>query len=301
MPNPEAPFDALATLLKGGEGELVLCAPFIKLGAFSRVMNLVPVGTKITVFTRWDPGEILAGVSDPEIWNILQERVNAELYLCPSLHAKYFRIGEDCLIGSSNLTQKGLGIAASSNLEILTKPGPTFEFDKFEERLFGLSKRASKEIFDSLQGLLDLREAPNGESLQESGHWLPRLQNPSYLFQIYSGGHPPLSKPSIGIASSEMRRFAIPAGLSESEFRSAVGIRLLEEPFIWDLAALCKDGRRFGEIRSWLREYGPMQKSDLQIDKVAQAGIRWVAHFLPWAIKVETPGDYSEVVRISLP
>ena len=57
--------------------------------------------------TRWLPREIAAGVSDPEILDVLEERGNFTLTLVDNLHAKIYVADENCLVGSSNVTLSG--------------------------------------------------------------------------------------------------------------------------------------------------------------------------------------------------
>jgi hypothetical protein len=300
----ELPIQAIARLANDSQArELVLCAPFIKLRAFERVIELFPPECKLTVFTRWNPDEILAGVSDPEIWEIVSSRAGSSLRLFPSLHAKYIRAGESCLVGSANLTGAGLGLSARANLEILCTPSLEFCSTEFEATLLDGSTPVNATIYVALESLLGARdfERPlSSEDVPSARTLVPLTRNPAYLFGQYSGQELPLPSSAAAIVKAELEMLAMPAGLSESSFRAAVGLQLLQSPFFLSFAEFCGVRRRFGEIRGWVATYLASTDTKRDSSRVTQSAIRWFVYFIPWAIDVSVPGQYSEVIRISL-
>ncbi len=89
--------------------ELLLVAPYIKLAALFKVLDVTPPSVKVRVVTRWRLDELAGGVSDIAIWPVLFARAQSELWLQPALHAKYYRADSRSLLGSANLTGAGLG------------------------------------------------------------------------------------------------------------------------------------------------------------------------------------------------
>ncbi len=89
--------------------EVLLVAPFIKASVLERLLDRIYPDVSLKCITHWFPEEIVAGVSDLEVWNLIQNRPNSSLWLRPDLHAKYYRADNCCLIGSANLTNKALG------------------------------------------------------------------------------------------------------------------------------------------------------------------------------------------------
>ena len=75
---------------------MLLVAPFIKVGAFQRLLASIADEVSIHCITRWRPEEIAAGVSDLEIWPILRDRPHSRLWLRPDLHAKFYRADAQC-------------------------------------------------------------------------------------------------------------------------------------------------------------------------------------------------------------
>ena len=76
---------------------------------YRSLLDVIPTATHLHCVTRWLPQEVAAGVSDPEILDMLEERGNFTLSLVDRLHAKLYIAGERCLAGSANVTLAGLG------------------------------------------------------------------------------------------------------------------------------------------------------------------------------------------------
>src|SRR5258706_3983855 len=128
----QLPGDQLETLCKGAQRELLLVAPFVKAGTINRLFASVQDHVAVKCITRWRPDEILAGVSDIEIWGLLKSRPLSTLLLRTDLHAKFYRADENCLVGSANLTATALGWSRQPNLELLL----TVSHDQPEIRAF---------------------------------------------------------------------------------------------------------------------------------------------------------------------
>src|SRR4051812_7869721 len=115
--------DRLLRLVEGADGLVILAAPFMKGHALERVLERVPTASDLVCVTRWRLEELAAGVSDLEVWPLLIRRGRSRLLLRHELHAKYYRAGPRCLVGSANLTGAALGWSAKANLELLIELG----------------------------------------------------------------------------------------------------------------------------------------------------------------------------------
>jgi hypothetical protein len=188
--------------------EVVLVAPFVK--AFVLKELLAKVSTDITVrcVTRWQPEEILRGVSDLEVWSLIKKRPRSSLLLRPDLHAKFYRADEKCLVGSANLTAKALGWSNSPNLELLVPlmaSEPTLK--TFEAELFSGCVQVNESLFEQMSATVQLlaekypdlspfvSDTPDASQEETSPSieqvpveaWLPTLRNPEDLYLAYSG------------------------------------------------------------------------------------------------------------------
>lgn len=141
----------LSDLCADANQEVLLVAPFIKVSVMERLSNKISPGVSLKCITRWFPEEIVAGVSDLEVWNLIQNRANSSLWLRPDLHAKYYRADDRCLVGSANLTNKALGWSNCPNLELLvtlSADEPTVK--TFETELLKACIPVTEDLFEQM-------------------------------------------------------------------------------------------------------------------------------------------------------
>ncbi|MFM6208190.1 phospholipase D family protein, partial [Planktothrix sp.] len=101
--------EQLQNLCLNAQVEIIIAAPFIKASILKKLLDSIKSGLPIKCVTRWFPEEVLAGVTDLEVWLIIESYPNSSLWLRNDLHAKYYRADQQCLIGSANLTANALG------------------------------------------------------------------------------------------------------------------------------------------------------------------------------------------------
>ena len=94
----------IQALFESADGETAVIAPFIKVDALRSLLEVIPAGLHLRCVSRRRPKEIDAGVSDPEILDLLEARGNFSLSLVDPLHAKLYIAGDQCLVGSANVT-----------------------------------------------------------------------------------------------------------------------------------------------------------------------------------------------------
>ena len=88
----------LVNLVGAARHEVVLVAPFMKMQVVASVLEATPKQVRVSLFTRWNPEEVARGVSDLEVFDLVQGRPNTVLSLVNNLHAKLY-IADD--IGDS--------------------------------------------------------------------------------------------------------------------------------------------------------------------------------------------------------
>jgi len=72
------------------------------------------------IVVRLQLADIISGATDIEIYDYCRQN-GWKLYFCHDLHAKVYLFDDDiCLLGSSNLTNKGLNLIEKSNCEMAT-------------------------------------------------------------------------------------------------------------------------------------------------------------------------------------
>lgn len=230
--------------LKGLFGDAVssilICSPFIKVDALEVLLENVRSGVAVKVVTRWKASEVALGVSDLEVFDLIQKRENAQLYLIDDLHAKCYFSDDRCLTGSANVTAKALGWSQTPNVEILVEvPGDAQEVKNLLLQL--QSARAAsfnerQKVAEEADNFVLPEEAQGPEpgvsdKSVASRAWLPTCGAPDRLFEVYNGDQ------SAGIAfgtyedaQNDLSAIAPPPGLIRSEFEAYVADVIVEMP-----------------------------------------------------------------------
>lgn len=292
--------------------EVILVAPFIKASVLERLLSKIPPRIALKCVTRWRPEEILAGVSDLEVWTLLEDCPNASLWLRADLHAKYYRADQKCLVGSANLTSTALGWIRQINLELLVPlPANNTQLLDFEKDLFAGSVQVDRTIFAQTQLAVQLLGeqqptiAPREESYQlepegkcqeviTTDVWLPTLRNPEDLYLAYSGRLEELTTASREIALLDLAAFQIPPDLPKAAFQAYVGSLLLQKPIIYHVDLFLSKPQRFGAVTNLLSSLPCGQTPSFDADRAWQTLMRWLRYFLPNRYTLSVP-NHSEV------
>ena len=192
---------------------------------------MVPSTTHLRCVTRWLPREVAAGVSDPEILDVLKRRGNFTLTLVDNLHAKLYIAGSECLAGSSNVTHAGLGGATDeANIEILVAttvgdPGVAStlaDISRFERPGTRVLAEAVRRLGDSLSS------PTSANSVQE--HWFPQSRRPERAYRLYSQLPDDYLVKADELLLNDLATSNVPPGLSEDALRAEICSRLSEIP-----------------------------------------------------------------------
>jgi hypothetical protein len=286
--------DELLGAAHAAERELVLAAPYIKASALRRLVGDRSVPTRIV--TRWRLDELAMGVSDLDVWKVAQA-LDAELWLNPTLHAKYYRVDDQILIGSANLTGAGMGWSNAPNLEtLLNVTSLADQLADFEASLFEDAVKVDEGLYQTfLRDLLDYAptKPPDVEDVSSTSggfsKWRPRLRYPADLFSLYAGRGSELTNAGRETAELDLAVFDIPAGLDERRFNLLIASELRLHPELRALDEVAQITRRFGEMRQLLASRGAEDPS-----RDWQTWIRWIDHFLSADYEIHT-ARYSEI------
>ena len=225
--------DLLSRLCQDSE-RLVFVAPYIKADAFSKILDNANPSASLLCITRWKAQDILMGASDVQCRNIIKER-NGIFRLHPSLHAKYYRVDDDVLVGSANLTNSALGWSPASNLEILCKPSPDFDARAFEQALLSGSQEVSDTDFEYWQTIADLDLESGNAAFAENVRvrtWRPATRDPRNLIIAYQGDIENIaSLDEQKAAQRDIDALNLPAALTVDQTRDWALAYLLAAPF----------------------------------------------------------------------
>ncbi len=317
--------DQLQQLCDGSKNELILVAPFIKRAVIERLLGQVDSSVVIRCVTRWWPDEIASGVSDLEVWPLLQQRQNATLFLKQNLHAKYYRADQDCMIGSANLTQTALSWKQRSNLELLIAlPSGEHGLPIFEQSVFADAILVDDDIYylvkeavSKLPSIFPSHDVAVSELLAQVGEaqtattqvaeikssyqtltdvvcWLPVLRQPSDLYLVYQGKSDVVTRASFEAATSDLAWLNVPPLLEEQAFNAYVAALLLQQSTIRKVDHFVLTQQRFGAVRQFLGTLPVSREKDFDPSRAWQTLMRWLLHFLPSRYHMFTP-NHSEI------
>ena len=217
----------IRVLFESAADRVAVIAPFIKVDALRSLLDVVPPTVPLRCVTRWLPREVAAGVSDPEIFDLLEARGHFRLSLVDRLHAKIYIAGERCLAGSSNVTLAGLGGGnEQENIEVLVET--TIDDPAVVATLDAISKvkrPATRAMAQAARRLADCLVTSTTAALDRDVPWFPKSRRPERAYRMYL--HPPDGY--LGtvdrVLLADLARANLQPGSTEDEFRA--GIRTL--------------------------------------------------------------------------
>ena len=225
---------SLLTRLCSNAQSLVVAAPYIKADALARVLaEINPVASLICV-TRWEPHDIAVGASDVECRGLVIGS-GGSFRLHPSLHAKFYRIDDVVLIGSTNLTSSALGWSDQPNLEILCQAGDDFDSGAFQQELLGDAREISDGEFlrwEAIAKIATSRVGVMAGGQPQLDTWRPSTRDPIHLKLGYQGREDQIASFDEQDATRrDLRSLAMPSGLSNEEVQMWATACLLAAPF----------------------------------------------------------------------
>lgn len=289
----------LLELVSSAKERVVLVAPFIKVDALQRVLDAVPVsaGPHIDCVTRWRPEDIVDGVCDLEIFDLVADRANARLWRHPNLHAKFFRADQSCLIGSANLTGRALGWRLPTNVELLVELDTTLPMlQAWERSLMSSCVPVTAELRDQIaHQAADLAaQRPKITSIDvehdddPSFRWIPLCPSPERLFKVYSGelDDSEMVRSAFEFAQRDLRTLGPPKGYSEEQFLEYVADRLQKLEVVQKVISASSSGVSDNQAAELIAEY---------IDATSMIGPtdawrilkQWMMHFFPEQYRIE--------------
>ena len=297
--------DALIALCGQATREIVLVSPFIKASALKRIIGSIAESCSVKCVTRWRPEDIVAGVCDIEIYEVLLQRHNTQLLIHPMLHAKYFRADDGCLVGSANLTNRALGWAVPSNVELMVElPADTPQLRDFERALFTTTFEADSDFRDQLaQQVEEYRSkvtATTPDSVPESEEddevandkWLPLCTRPELLYQIYSGSNTgSIITWTLESGQKDIQALRIPSGFSYPVFKKYIVATLNQTPimqYIYEMARTPISPERGSEIITENFENDQLQYTSEEHWKYLKS---WILFFLSNMYRQPTGSD----------
>ncbi|MCH8908064.1 MAG: phospholipase D family protein, partial [Candidatus Heimdallarchaeota archaeon] len=177
-------FNLLTELVNEAKVDLVIIAPFIKRKTFKNLLSDIDPEVNVKCVMRWRKEDVVNGVSDLSVFEVINELPKAELYINQNLHAKYYRSELKCYIGSANVTDAGLGLGLNPNRELLFEivDLENENLDSFEEFIFENSIKIEKKLYNLFCSLYNTR----AKSIMEQSPtriWFPSSSEPEKFYR----------------------------------------------------------------------------------------------------------------------
>jgi hypothetical protein len=294
------PGGGLLELVQGASTRLVVAAPYIKSPALRRLISALPESiTSFLCVTRWLPEDIASGVCDLEILDDVSCVKGGVLLVHPHLHAKYYAAGAQCLVGSANLTGRGLGWHSPPNVELLVSlPADFAGLREWEAALIQSAVRATVELRDQLRKEAERLKAANSVSRppeveasdaeEYSGLWVPACPVPDRLWLVYQGrGADRMVSSAYESALRDLEALRPPNGLAQPLFEAYVSGILRQMPVMAEIDRLAASGLTDSQALEFLAEHLPPSAST-SFEQSWRILKLWLTHFFPTSYRVET-------------
>lgn len=299
---------ALTELLESGDSVSLLIAPFIKIDALRVLVEQKQSSGKLQVVIRLKPDDLLSGASDLSIYPYLRDQ-GVQLFYNHSIHLKLFVFESNCcLVTSGNITGRGLGLSANSNVEA----GALVQLDVDDwNRIYDLLN-ASRVFDDQLYNRLakyvadatpasspPVFEWPEGEGKRFTISSLPATEDVEVLSRAYfSDTLDSYSSEAVRRFAHDLATFRIPAGLSEVALQTELSANFRKSPFVSEFIALLKSkgSLRFGAANDWIHRMCEDVPLPYRWELKTNTRIlyNWLAHFIP-EITWDRP-NYAQVI-----
>ena len=300
MIRENTPGELVLDVVRAASKDLIFVAPYIKTKALQRVIDSVlSCSVSLTCVTRWLPEDIAAGVCDLDIFDQISNYPDGRLLIHPCLHAKYYRADQRCLIGSANLTSRGLGWVTPPNVELLVELPAEFEgLAEWEKGLLDAAFPATQELRDHIKlesdkflvnnerfDLPDSEDGGNEEQL--ASQWVPRCPVPDRLWEVYSGqAQGRMVTRALEAAELDLAALGVPAGLPKGLFETYVAGILRYMTMFMEIDALAAralpDNEAHRLLETQLGDKAPYPPEEMwRIFKT------WLTHFFPAEYRLE--------------
>ena len=301
--------DELERFLGAGGGPYHLVSPFISVGLLESLIDRHPVRA---VYTSWRADHLLSGHSSLDLYPLLRSR-GISLVICDRVHAKLVTSGDfsSSLLGSANLTRRGLGLSDTPNLEAAV----LFEEDADSIRAIVSSimvagRLVDDAVYEVYVHWLEQHEHERTKPAVVAGPVLPASpQGPWMLAQLPASASPRFLWDAVNLDQSSdpitVHDVMLLGGNLVGSRREVLGrmrAALVSNPFFQFLLEQIRgtpQGIHFGGmkllVQSRCANVPTPHRRDLT--ELTQNLYRWIVDLYPETFEVVRP-KWSEVIRV---
>ena len=297
------PGDAVLSLIGNAVDRVVIVAPYIKSATIRRLIEKVPkTVSEFSCVTRWLPEDIVSGVCDLEIFDDVMRVQGGRVLVHPHLHAKYYSNGQETLVGSANLTSRGLGWYRPANVELLVALPADFPgLADWESRLLDSAVEATEQLRVQIGEQAKLHERSGlvhhtPEVENKTGEdklttlWIPKCPVPERLWEVYRDhGADTMVSSAFEAAQCDLAALSPPQGLSKDLFTEYVAAILRQMPLLTKIDGLASTGLTDAEAHKFLSDHLSDRIEDVnEIDRIWHIVKQWLVFFFHESYRLET-------------
>ena len=275
-------------------GTLTLVSPYVKSIALHRVLQAVPRTGQARLFMRWQDADFCSGASDVDAYSICRA-FGVPIFSVANLHAKYYAAGGSALIGSANLTARGMGLCTNSNIELLISVDSSNPDLGFLLETIGISAvPVSQSMYEQACAniaLLPPRELVlSPQPLETQTDWNPRSRNPESALHLLSEDGDTLTTEQVQRIKFDLIDLGVTSPGSDvfESIRSAMRRQSIVNAIV---ERLDRGPLRFGEIRAITAQHSPATDHTTTTQNI----VRWLLYYMPDSVQWSRPG-YTEIL-----
>ena len=291
---------------------IVVLSPFI---TTEYLVELFSASRELHIVTSWRKDHLASGVSNLDLYEVVRLKKGWTLYINDRLHAKvYCRNFERMLVGSANLTRKGLGDGEDSNIETLVDLPCDPESEREIREILRTSLVMDDETFEIYRQWYDTLDfdsqfvdtgsvvLPNPERSKFLVSQLPATPSPARLWALLRQEERPdaswLENEAVNNDVTNLRLAATDLTSYEAflEFvQTAMARQRFFEAFVANIDSV---GLRFGAAKQWIHDHCiddpvPFRKD---LTRTVQHLFAWVVALHPEKYEIIQP-RHSQIIR----
>ena len=299
-------------LAQNNNEPLFIFSPFI---TTSYAKELLDHQGEVHIVTSWRKDHLISGVSDLELYNLVKQQSNWYLYINDRLHAKvYCRNFSTMLMGSANLTRRGMQDTDKSNHEVMIKTVCDAESKQHMLSILQNSLAMTDDHFDTYQTWFasveqTIQPLDTGSVVELTStnelflvSQLPASTSPHRLWSVLRGdAQPDESWNELGAAEHDINNLGMRVRhfSTYEEFKNTLTHKMAEQRFFTAfMERIDTDGFRFGYGKEWVQtncidDPVPYRK---ELTRTVQNLFAWVVALYPDEFEIIQP-RHTQIIR----
>ena len=242
-------------------------------------MKILDEQAQVSCKTTWVPHDVAKGISDPQIFYLLEDRGNSELYLVDRLHAKLYVADKNCLVGSANVSHSAFGERYDGgNIELLVETNiEDCHIILLLDEIASTERKATKLMANSVINIAESLKKDTNLFSSIRSYWVPNSNIPEEAYEVYKSLDTMSIKASHRRVHHDILLANTPPGLDERGFKEHIRHQLLEIPGI---NLLFEDDSDISFDKKELPALFAMDnKQGMKDEEIWYAFVKWVSYF----------------------